>query len=102
MYHIVYLTTNLVNNKIYVGVHSTYNLDDGYLGSGKLISKAKEIHGDKYDYSKTVYTKMNDKILLICKIHGIFLQKAVYHLNGRGCAHCNSGCKPGEHRRKSK
>lgn len=40
MYHIVYLTTNLINQKIYVGVHSTYNLNDGYLGSGKLISKA--------------------------------------------------------------
>jgi hypothetical protein len=37
MYHLVYLTTNLVNNKIYVGVHSTYNLNDGYLGSGKVL-----------------------------------------------------------------
>ena len=40
MYHLVYLTRNLINNKIYVGVHSTWNLNDGYLGSGSILSKA--------------------------------------------------------------
>ena len=45
IYHIVYLTTNLVNQKFYVGVHSTYNLDDGYLGSGKFLKKAIKKHG---------------------------------------------------------
>lgn len=45
MYHIVYLTTNLINNKIYVGVHSTYNLNDGYLGSGTTLLKAIKKYG---------------------------------------------------------
>jgi len=40
MYHIVYLTTNLINGKIYVGVHETYNLNDGYKGSGIGIKNA--------------------------------------------------------------
>ena len=45
MYHIVYLTTNLINNKIYVGVHSTWNLDDGYLGTGQNIKRAIKKYG---------------------------------------------------------
>lgn len=33
-YHIIHKTTNLINGKIYVGMHSTDNLNDGYLGMG--------------------------------------------------------------------
>ena len=33
-YHIVYKTTNLLNNKCYVGVHSTNKIEDGYMGCG--------------------------------------------------------------------
>lgn len=45
MYHLVYLTKNLVNGKIYVGVHSTYKLNDGYLGSGLAIKAAVKKYG---------------------------------------------------------
>lgn len=49
MYYIVYQTLNTVNNKIYVGVHITSNLEDGYLGSGKILSRAINKHGvDKF------------------------------------------------------
>jgi hypothetical protein len=34
-----------VNNKIYVGVHKTQNLEDGYMGSGKVLKYAIEKHG---------------------------------------------------------
>ena len=44
-YHYVYKTTNLVNGKMYIGVHSTQNLEDGYLGSGKLIRRSIRKHG---------------------------------------------------------
>lgn len=36
-YHFIYKTTNLLTDKYYVGMHSTSNLKDGYLGSGKRL-----------------------------------------------------------------
>ena len=53
MYHIVYLTTNLVNKKIYIGKQSTWNLNDGYLGSGKRLHLAISKYG-KENFSRQI------------------------------------------------
>ena len=39
MRYLVYQTTNLINGKLYIGVHATDKLDDGYLGSGTVIKR---------------------------------------------------------------
>jgi hypothetical protein len=44
-YHFVYITTNTINNKKYIGVHNTNDINDGYIGSGKLLQKAVEKYG---------------------------------------------------------
>lgn len=53
-----------------------------------FVKKSRESHGDKYDYSKTVYTKSANKVLIVCPIHGDFIQQAHNHMLGQGCNKC--------------
>ena len=53
------------------------------------INKFKEVWGDRYDYSKFVYAGARDKSIIICRLHGEFVQDANMHLSGRcGCSKC--------------
>lgn len=45
MHYTVYQITNKVNKKIYIGVHQTEDLDDGYYGSGTILNRSIEKHG---------------------------------------------------------
>lgn len=57
MKYIVYLTTNTVNNKIYVGVHKTENSEifDGYIGNSINIFEANsELKSPKLPFHKAV------------------------------------------------
>lgn len=44
-YNYIYKITNTINGKIYIGKHSTDNLEDGYMGSGIVLHKAKQKYG---------------------------------------------------------
>lgn len=54
----------------------------------EFISTCKEIHGNKYDYSKVDYINTITKVTLICKSHGEFVQTPNSHLQGHGCFEC--------------
>ena len=54
----------------------------------KFIEKAKQVHGDKYDYSKVNYIDSHTKVCIICPIHGEFWQIPNSHLKGKGCSKC--------------
>ena len=58
------------------------------LTTEEFISKAKQIHSDKYDYSKVEYADAYTKICIICPIHGEFWQVPHNHLCGKGCNKC--------------
>lgn len=52
-YYYLYQITNKLNGKIYVGVHQTDNLDDGYMGSGIHLKRAQEKYGLE-NFEKTI------------------------------------------------
>jgi hypothetical protein len=56
--------------------------------TGIFKTRAKEKHDNKYDYSKSIYYKFHEKLIIICTEHGEFLQAPSKHLAGQGCPHC--------------
>lgn len=54
----------------------------------EFINKSKQIHGNKYDYSKVHYISNKYKVIIGCPIHGDFLQSPDKHLSGCGCRKC--------------
>lgn len=94
-------------NKVIIGcpVHGDFEVRaDGHLKYGcarcgadaimhtteSFIKRAKELHGDRYDYSKSVYEHSTKPITIICKEHGEFTQVASEHIRSRapGCGVC--------------
>ena len=66
------------------------NIENRKLPLSEFISRSKDIHGDKYDYSNVkigVNLKKN-KVLIGCPIHGPFYQSPAQHLIGSGCNKC--------------
>ena len=53
------------------------------------VEQAKAVHGNKYDYSKAIYTSWKDKICVICPEHGEWWVEPASHLRGYGCPRCS-------------
>lgn len=60
------------------------------LTTEEFISKAKLVHGDKYDYSLVEYTNNSTKIKIMCIKHGVFEQIPNSHLLGVNCPKCHN------------
>ena len=63
-YHYIYKTTNLKNYKYYIGMHSTDNLEDGYMGSGKRLRRSLNKHG-KENFKFEILEFFSDRKSLI-------------------------------------
>jgi hypothetical protein len=88
MFYYLYQITNLVNNKIYVGVHKTKNMNDGYMGSGKIIRYAIEKYGidnfrkdilETFENSESMYAREKEIVT-----DNFLLREDVYNLRRGG------------------
>jgi hypothetical protein len=59
----------------------------------EFIKESILIHGEKYDYSESVYAGRAKRIKIICPIHGEFEQFATHHVRGHGCSQCSKNKK---------
>jgi len=64
MFYYLYEIKNIINNKIYVGVHQTKDINDGYMGSGTVINKAYEKYG-KDMFVKTILEYFDSRDAMI-------------------------------------
>ncbi len=53
----------------------------------EFLRRAKQLHGDRYDYSEVQFTNMRTEVVILCPVHGIFKQPPKRHLKS-GCRKC--------------
>ena len=87
-HYLIYQITNLVNGKIYIGKHETYNLEDRYFGSGKCLAKAKEKYGlENFEFKILIDLKNKEEMNLLEKMvvsEEFCKRKDTYNINVGG------------------
>ena len=86
-FHFIYKTTNLLNDKFYIGMHSTNNLNDGYIGSGKRLW---------YSINKYGIENFKCEILELCENRDTLIQRekeiiTENHINNPNCYNLKFG-----------
>lgn len=81
MFYIIYKTTNSINGKIYIGLHKTVNLNDGYQGSGKALLRAIKKYGKE---------NFNTEILEHCSTEAEMIEREKDIVNEAFCADQNT------------
>jgi hypothetical protein len=104
-----YSKVNYINNKIKVEIickeHDSFFMKPNahttqkqgcpkcsrkYNNTDSFISVSKNIHNNKFDYSKVFYTNSHDKVEIICKKHKSFFIRPCDHINHKqGCPKCS-------------
>jgi hypothetical protein len=64
-FHFIYRTENIKTGRYYIGMHSTSDINDGYLGSGSLLKKSVQYHGREY-HERTIleYCSSREELMI--------------------------------------
>ncbi len=77
-------SSKLLGSKSNIGTYKT--TDDLHK---EFVARARDVHGNSYDYSQVDYRGAAQRIKILCRIHGPFLQSATNHLRGSQCPKCS-------------
>ncbi len=58
------------------------------LTTSDFVKRSIAVHGDRYDYSKSIYVNYETPVLIVCKEHGEFWQSPFNHYSGANCPRC--------------
>lgn len=88
MFYYLYEIRDNLNDKIYVGVHKTNDMNDGYMGSGKIIKRAIKKHGIE-NFTKTVLEEFSTSEAMYARESEVvtdefLLREDVYNLRRGG------------------
>ena len=75
---------SLISKKTKLGIRNAEDKNEYF------IIRARQIHGDRYDYTLSNYTGAHEKLKIICSEHGEFFQTPSSHLSGKGCGKCST------------
>ena len=86
MHYTVYKTTNKINGKYYIGKHKTDNLNDGYLGSGKLLKRAISKYGIENFTKEILHVFDNEQDMNLKEAELVVVSEETYNLceGGKG------------------
>ena len=86
MFYTVYQIINKINGKVYVGKHMTKDLDDGYMGSGKLIRRAIKKHGKENFKKEILHVFDNEEAMNAKEAELVVVSEETYNLcdGGKG------------------
>lgn len=80
MIYYLYKVTNLRNGKIYIGIHKAKSIDDGYMGSGKLLKVAIKKYG-KESFRKDIIETFNNEEDMVAREQEIVTSEFVLDEN---------------------
>lgn len=86
-FHFTYKTTNLINNRYYLGMHSTNRLGDGYLGSGKRLYYELNKYG-RDNFKFEILEQFNSRKELVQAEINLITEHDLKNIN---CLNCKPG-----------
>lgn len=84
MYYTVYKITNKINGKTYTGMHKTNDLNDGYMGSGKLIKSAIKKYGIENFTKEILHIFDNEQDMKNKEKEVVIVSERTYNMNEGG------------------